>query len=269
MKKIFILCLILMLSAYLFAKPKNTLNLDYSISEFPNDNSYLIDLFKFNQQSISNIKITFYANNPSTINILGNNPENKKWEQVAQLNLKGFSDSDSERLKNKNSINWRYFSIKPENNIFYNYKISISNKTLNVEIRGKNDTFDEPPKPKINIENSVVLDIKKYDAEDYVIFLNYTNQPELTIIPYYFDNYKWHRAYEVAQLKGFSDTDKIEIIDEDGIEDIRYLALDIKPYNEYKFRIYEKHSDLYVEICDETVQHDGIQISENINLIDE
>lgn len=269
MKKNIFIALSLTASVFLFAKPKLKFDVDYDAPDLSAENSYLIDLYEFGTQGVSSVKIVFYANNPNKINILGNNPENKEWISLVQTELKGFSDQDTESFKNKESMSWRYFALIPENNVFYQYKIGVSGKTLKVEVRSRNDSFDEKPMPKINIENAVVLDIKKYDAEDYVVFKNYTSQPELKIIPYYFNHYKWSRAFESAVLAGFSDEKKIEIINDEGIEDVRYLALDIQPQSDYHFKLYENHNDLYIEITD--VEGNAKEPSEekNINLIDE
>jgi len=41
---------------------------------------------------------------------------------------------------------------------------------------------------------------------------------------------------------------EVQIIDDEGIEGIKYLALQIEPEGEYDFRLFENHSDLYIDI---------------------
>ncbi len=273
MKKI-ILCLSVLLFCFnIYAKGKNkeNLNLDYGCPQIESSNYYFIDLNEYQNNLINSIEILFYANNENSITIFGNNPENKDWENLIQFDIKGFSDKQKKVFVNKNAINWRYFYIQPDKGVVYKYKISFNGKTLRCEIRGKNDNFEDKPLPKINIENSFVFDISEYDAEDYVIFQNYTNNKEMKVIPYYFDRKtkKWCRSFEIAYLKGFADTQKIEIIDDEGIEDIKYLAIEINPFENYNFKVYENHSDLYIEISDNKTGNSNIVNKNDINYIDE
>lgn len=273
MKRI-ILCLftlILCLNIYAKGKNKEKINLDYDCPQIESENYYFIDLNEYQNNLINSIEILFYANNENCIEIFGNNPENKNWENLIQFEIKGFSDKQKKAFINKNAIHWRYFYIQPDKGIVYKYKITLNGKTLQCEIRGKNDNFEDKPLPKINIESSFVFDISEYDAEDYVVFQNCTNNKEMKIIPYYFDKKtkKWCKGFETAYLKGFADTQKIEIIDDEGIEDIRYLAIEIEPYEIYNFRIYEKHSDLYVEISDNKTENSDTGNINDINYIDE
>lgn len=232
---------------------KETLNLDYECPKIESQNYYLVDLKDYQNNFINSIEILFNANKENNIDVYGNNPENQKWEKLSQFYFRGFSDKQKKNFLNKNSIKWRYFYIQPDNGVIYNYRIYFQGKTLKCEIRGKNDSFSDIPLPKINMENVFIFDISKYGAEDYVLFRNFTDKEVLTVVPYYFDKklFKWFRSYETATLKGFADTEKIEIIDDAGIESIRYLALEIEPYDNYTFTMYENHSDLYIEINSE------------------
>lgn len=269
MKKIFIVCLFFM-PVFLFAKSITKFNLDYVINSYPSDNSYLIDLYDYNSTGISSVKIIFNANNANDIKIFGNNPENQNWEIQAQCSLRGFSDKTTKYFSNKNCKKWRYFTITPENEMTYNYKIDISYSELIIEVRGKNDSFETKALPKINKANTTVFDIKQYDAEDYLVIRNLTKAKQLMCIPYYYDNksFKWKKAYENANLSNYNDIKKIEVIDDTGIEDIVYLALEITPVGEYSFKLYERHDDLYIEIS-ETINQMDVQAEIDINFINE
>lgn len=250
MKKIILKILFLLCTVNIFAK--TNLDLDYECPEIETENYYFIDISEYENKKISSIEILYNANNENKFIVFGNNPENKEWEELAQIKIEGFSDKSRGTFSNKNSSNWRYFYITSDSNRVYGYKTSISGKILKCEIREKDDDFEKEPMPKINIDGAYVFAIFEYGAEDYVVFQNYTELKGLKIIPYYFDQktYKWVRSFEIAILKGFSDTHKIEITEDDGIEDINYIAIEIEQKNNYSFRLYENHSDLYITVSD-------------------
>lgn len=253
MKKVLLGILTVLCCMSVFAKSKEKYNLNYDCPNINFQNSYLIDLKNYSNSKINSLEILFYGNNQNSYKIYENNPANKNWEELSKVSVKGFSDKVKVSFTNKDAINWRYFFITPENEIIYIYKFTASTNKTRLEIRPEDDDFDKVPLPKINLKDVLVFEISKYGAEDYVVFLNHTENSEMQITPYYFDrkSFKWIRAYEIAALKGFGDTDKIEIIDDAGIEDIKYLAIEIDPFKSYSIRLYENHSDLYIDIEDE------------------
>lgn len=121
-----------------------------------------------------------------------------------------------------------------------------------VETQNQNGTIRNQIGPEINVENAVVFKIDQYKADDYLIFKNFTSQSDLMCNVFYYDErrHEWKRSYENAELDGYGDTDRIEVIDDEGIEDIIYLAVQIVPAGNYQFRLYEKRDDLYIEIRD-------------------
>ena len=264
MKKVLLGILTVLCCMSVFAKPKEKYNLDYDCPNIDFQNYYLIDLRNYPNSKINSIEILFYGNNQNSYKIYGNNPGNKNWEELAKASVRGFSDKVKASFTNKDSINWRYFLITPENEIIYRYKLTASANKTRLEIRPENDDFDKEPLPKINLKDALVFEISKYGAEDYVVFLNHTQNSKMQIIPYYYDrkSYKWVRAFEIASLKGFGDTEKIEITDDDGIEDIKYLAFEIDPFKPYSIRLYENHSDLYIDIEDENAPSNHSNIND-------
>ena len=246
-----------MILAFLFfdihATTKEKYELNYAPPPLPAENVFLIDISKYREQnSVTKSEITFYANNQNSIILYGNNPENKNWEQLSVATFRGFSDNKTLYFSNKAAKNWRYFSISPNKNFFYNYKITVRNRILYIEIRGKNDDFAKPPLPRINVKDAQVFDIEKYGAEDYLVIKNYTKSNELMCIPYYFDKktFKWERAFEIAFFNRPNDSCKLEVIDDEGIEEIKYLAINVIPSGKYFFNLHENSDDLYIDIYD-------------------
>ena len=261
MKKITLFITISILVSFLFAKPAKY-DLNYDVTETFEENP-IIDLNDYACKGINSVSVIFYANKPNKINVLGNNPLTKEWEKVALCDMKGFSDKDYENFLNRDAVNWRYFTLKPENQAGLSYKTQISGKTLQVIIRPKGEDFNKKPLPKINLSDAYVFDIKKIGAEDYVVFRNFTYNEEIKCIPYYFDRktYKWCHSYETATVK---ENVKIELIDDEDIDGIPYLAIQVIPQGNYSFNLYEKNSDLYIDISDDNSDRSG-----DINCIDE
>lgn len=261
MKKITLFITISILASFLFAKPAKY-DLNYDVTKTFEGNP-IIDLNDYACKGINSVSVIFYANKPNKINVLGNNPFTKEWEKVALCEMKGFSDKNYENFFNRDAINWRFFTFKPENKADYNYIIQISEKTLQVRIRPKGEDINTAPLPKINLSDAYVFDIKKIGAEDYVVFRNFTNNEEIKCIPYYFDRktFKWCHSYETATVK---ESAKIELIDDEDIDGIPYIALQITPQGNYNFTLYEKNNDLYIDINEGS----SAQI-DDINFIDE
>jgi hypothetical protein len=252
MKKYVLLVLIMAVVFSAYAKEKSTVNVAYECPELDVKNSYFIDLNDFKTSSINSVEILFNANNKNSIKVFGNNPDLKNWEELASIELRGFSDKKKKSFTNKNAASWRYFGIAPESGRQYIYKISFSGKTLKCEIREKNNSFNEEAKPGIDLPGAYTFSIWDYGAEDYVVLRNYTSNEKLVVVPYYFDDskYVWVKGYEAGILRGYNDSSKVEIIDDEGIEDIKYLALVLEPDGEYTFNLLENHSDLYIDISD-------------------
>lgn len=249
MKKIILCLLALTASVFAFAKDKNSGKLNYECPDVDVSNYYVIDLSEYKNASVNSAEVLFNANNSNSLTIYGNNPSTKNWEELTKLNFRGFSDKKKKNFSNKEAAEWRYLYVAAENNADYIYKVSFSGKVLRLEVREKNNGFGEAALPALNEPNTYVFKISDYEAEDYVVFRNYTDNEDLVIKPYYFDKskFKWERALERGNLHGFTDTDKVEIVDE-GIEKIKYLALQIEPAGDYDFRLFENHSDLYIDI---------------------
>ncbi|WP_027727613.1 hypothetical protein [Treponema sp. C6A8] len=261
MKKTTLFITLSMIASLMFAKaPKY--DLDYDVPQ-AFDESPVIDLQTYNCKGVNSVSVTFYANKANIITLYGNNPISKEWEKIASCDLKGFSDKDYESFLNKDALNWRYFTFKPENQAELSYKIQISGKILKVEIRPKGEDFDTSPLPKINLSDAYVFDIKKIRAEDYLVFKNFTKCEELKCVPYYFDKktYKWCHSFENATVK---ENAKIELIDDEEIDGIPYIAVQVIPQGNYSFKLYEKNNDLFIEISDENPSE-----SDDINFIKE
>jgi len=251
MKKIYPLALFLVISSIMFAKENVMYDLDYEVPGLPSKNSYLVDLKQYKNQSITNARIEYYANERTEIRFYGNNPTDYKWEEIGKSEIKGFSDKDSESFKNKDCKNWRYFVLDADSSSLI-YKTSVSGKTLKVEVREKGDNFDQDPLPKFTEGKAEVFNIEVYDAEDYLVIHNLTNIKNIKCVPYYFDyeDCDWKRAFEIANLIDYNDTCKIEVIDDDGVEDLEILAFEIIPEGNYKFKLYEKNNDLWVDVIE-------------------
>ncbi len=252
MKKTIISLLCLMLPLFMFAKSDPAYSLNYDAPDLPASKSFLVDLFSYKNQSITSSKIVYNSNEKCIVQIYGNNPANQQWEPVGKSELKGFSDRDSETFSNKDCKNWRYFAIVPDDDTDFIYQIKVSGKVLHIEIRDEGDNFDFPALPKFTTGNAEVLDIDDCDAEDYLVIHNLTKNEKLQCIPYYFDDHdcEWKRGFEIASLRGYNDTSKIEIIDDEGVEDLEYIALEIIPEGNYKLRAYEKSNDLWIDIVE-------------------
>ena len=250
MKKYVLVFLFAAVTFFAYAKEKVTVNVDYECPELDAENSYFIDLKNYKNSSVNSVEITFNANNKNSITVFGNNPDSKSWEELAKIDLRGFSDHKKKSFTNKNAASWRYFGIATESGAEYIYKITFFGKTLRCEIREKDNPFSEDAMPSMGEPGFYTFSIDEYDAEDYVVFRNFTKADSMVVVPYYFDEskYTWVKAFETGVLKGFNDSAKVEIIDDDGIEDIKYLAIEIDPSGEYDIRLHENHSDLYIDI---------------------
>jgi len=250
MKKIVLCFLALTASVFAFAKDKSSGKLNYECPDVDVSNYYVIDLSEYKSASVNAAEVLFNANNSNSILIYGNDPRSKIWEELAKLNFRGFSDRKKKNFSNKDAVDWRYLYVAAENNADYIYKVSFSGKVLRHEVREKDNSFNEAALPAMDEPDTYVFKISEYKAEDYVVFRNYTDNDDLLIKPYYFDKskFKWVKAYERGNLHGFNDTDKVEIVDDGGIEGIKYLAFQIEPADDYDFRLFENHSDLYIDI---------------------
>lgn len=252
MKKILLCLICLILPVFIFAKSEPSYDLNYNAPELPTAESVLVDLFNYKSQSITSSRIVYNSNGKSIIQIYGNNPVNQKWEPVGKSDLKGFSDKDSATFSNKDCKNWRYFAIVPDAVSDFIYQIKVSGKTLHIEVRDEGDNFNLHARPKFTNGNAEVFDIDEYGAEDYLVIHNLTKNEKLRCIPYYFDDHDcdWKRGCEDASLRSYNDTCKIEIIDDEGVEDLDYIALEITPSGNYKFKVYEKNNDLWIAIME-------------------
>ena len=250
MKKIILCFLALTASVFAFAKDKSSGKLNYECPDVDVSNYFVIDLSEYKNASVNAAEVLFNANNSNSIMIYGNDPRSKEWEGLAKMNFRGFSDKKKKNFSNKEAADWRYLYVAAENNADYIYKVSFSGKVLRLEVREKNNGFGEAALPALNEANTYVFKISDYEAEDYVVLRNYTDEDRLVVVPYYYDKakFKWVKGFEMGILDGYNDSEKVEIIDDEGIEGIKYLALQIEPEGEYDFRLFENHSDLYIDI---------------------
>lgn len=254
MKKPLLLLICLIMPIFMFAKSEPADNLDYEPSELPSESAYLIDLFNYKVKSANSARVSFYSNDKCKFKIYGNNPKSNEWEYLALATLKGFSDKDTQTFKNKDAKNWRYFAIDSSEEKDFIYQVSVSVKTIFIEVRDAGDDFNDKPLPKFTAsDNAVVFDIEKLDAEDYLVIHNLTKKTKIKCTPYYFDKKQcnWERGHEIATVGGYDDTDKIEVLDDGDMDNLKYIAVEVTPWdNDYSFKLYEKRGDLWLDIDD-------------------
>lgn len=244
MKEKIILTIIAFSVFSVFAAPKKVVV--YEMPKMEKSNAFYINSSEYTS-NVKEIKFEFEVMNGNSFQLFMNDSNTQKWSEIARVNLRGFEDKQKKKVKAGKNV---YFSLIPENDSKYSYKVSASTKGLLIKIRPYGDNFKNELFPKINLKNAIVTSIKSFEAEDYLIFHNCSAKDKITVLPYYYDkkSYKWIRGYEIAALKGFDDTAKIELIDDEEFDKIDYLAFEIEPEGEYQLKMSAKHNDLYIDI---------------------
>ncbi len=281
MKKVIILINILLFNALIYSAPynqkynnpkgkqnlKNTsFNLEYEKPEPPKQNTTVIDVGILKNQIFTSLKIKSFINNKETFTVFAHNPQTKEWEEIEQIQLKGFNDEQKIHLKSENTKKYRYFSLESETKTQYQYTTKNENNGPTFFIWEKDDDISENPLPKINLQNAQVFNVNNLDIEDYVKFINKTNKKDMHFEFFVLEKniYEWEKFSDVY-LNGFNDEQELK--SQINVEKISYVAINSISKGNFFYKLYESHHDLYIEV--NTTDKDGPLQESTISPADE
>lgn len=110
--------------------------------------------------------------------------------------------------------------------------------------------------PTLGVDGAYIIDLKpmRKKIEDNIAFLNMSELDEISFKIYFVDynTGEWVKNGAKGYVKGYNDRDIVELGKKIKIKKIPFIAFVPDPAGDYKFKVYPKSNDVYIEI--ETVE---------------
>lgn len=183
--------------------------------------------------------------------------DNTNWNYLGNIDIPNYLSSKSLKIKNQISTfkvrKYRYYCIDFQDNEKIEYTIKSKNDNIYIKAY-KNEKLDflEIDNKTIN-SGFYILDYSDIDVDDYFKLENTTTKSNFKVLLYVLDSNKGKWIYAgTASLKGYGDVDTVET--DIDVEDYKVVALISENNMDFTCRASERHSDLYIELCDNATE---------------
>ncbi len=106
--------------------------------------------------------------------------------------------------------------------------------------------------PEFGVAGAYIIDLKpmRKKIEDNIAFLNMSDLDEIKFKIYYVDynTGEWVKNGYNGHVKEYNDRDIVELGKKIKIKKIPFIAIVPEPVGNYKFKVYPKSHDVYIEI---------------------